>query len=699
MRLTLRTLLAYLDDRLTPTNARELGQKLAKSPFAMELAQRIKDVVRRRRLASDAAQQKLIDPNLVAEYLDDQLTPELISLLEKEVLSSDYSLAEVAATHQILGLLNDPVEIEPSLRERLGQLDPMVKQADDNHVATGTPVAGHEQWTPLQRPTDSQKRSPMILLAVMVLGWLVLLATDSHLFDSAEEPVELADAADTDRDEIDEDIAAVDPDSDVSAPDLVAADAVDAAGAGDSSTADSQPNGNEVDAAGQPVVVVETTQPTGDAGASDGNTAVPVVPETPMVAVPADPSEGADEVVPAVAASTIELTENAGVVFLDDPEQGWTRASTLALDPGQNWIQPLSDHFAVVGPPFSARLISPDGGWAMRVQGPSVLRISNREPLTVQVLEGRFLLQRFGDPDQVGAFHLETGRATLELPVPAAMTAIAVEVVPLPVLPADEVAEAESSLMPLDNHCQISVSAMEADTLVTPTSVTEGFPIPAGSTWKWTTDATATVQNASLENVIPDWALSAATAPTAIQNQLVASSRAALNAGGSIIGSLQAMAGSRNPRIAAFAVQHLTLMREVDNLVALLMTSEQEPPARQESIVGLNRIAALSPAGPAAIRKALATRLPEMDLDDAMKLILGVSRVAAEDATTSAWLVSMLEHSRGSFRELAIFNLERLTGERYGFFAMDETSRRDAAVRRWQRFLERNDGRILQPPK
>ncbi|MDG1896674.1 MAG: hypothetical protein P8J37_17360, partial [Fuerstiella sp.] len=84
MRLTLRTLLAYLDDRLPSSNARELGQKLTASPLATELADRIREVVRRRRLADDAARQKTIDANLIAEYLDDQLTPELVALIEKE---------------------------------------------------------------------------------------------------------------------------------------------------------------------------------------------------------------------------------------------------------------------------------------------------------------------------------------------------------------------------------------------------------------------------------------------------------------------------------------------------------------------------------------------------------------------------------------------------------------------------------------
>ena len=41
MRLTLRTLLAYLDDILEPTQAREIGEKLNESSFASSLVSRI----------------------------------------------------------------------------------------------------------------------------------------------------------------------------------------------------------------------------------------------------------------------------------------------------------------------------------------------------------------------------------------------------------------------------------------------------------------------------------------------------------------------------------------------------------------------------------------------------------------------------------------------------------------------------------
>ena len=52
MRLTLRTLLAYLDDTLDPAQAKTIGQKVAESSAAQELVERIKKVTRRRSLAN-----------------------------------------------------------------------------------------------------------------------------------------------------------------------------------------------------------------------------------------------------------------------------------------------------------------------------------------------------------------------------------------------------------------------------------------------------------------------------------------------------------------------------------------------------------------------------------------------------------------------------------------------------------------------
>ena len=55
LRLTLRTLLAYLDDTLAPAQAKDIGQKVAESEFAQETVERIKTVTRRRRLTAKEA--------------------------------------------------------------------------------------------------------------------------------------------------------------------------------------------------------------------------------------------------------------------------------------------------------------------------------------------------------------------------------------------------------------------------------------------------------------------------------------------------------------------------------------------------------------------------------------------------------------------------------------------------------------------
>ena len=78
MRLTLRTLLAYLDDTLEPAQAKLIGQKVAESDTAQELMARIKQVTRRRRLTTPPASGPgaKIDPNTIAEYLDNVLPAE-----------------------------------------------------------------------------------------------------------------------------------------------------------------------------------------------------------------------------------------------------------------------------------------------------------------------------------------------------------------------------------------------------------------------------------------------------------------------------------------------------------------------------------------------------------------------------------------------------------------------------------------------
>jgi hypothetical protein len=122
MRLTLRTLLAYLDDTLEPSQAKLIGQKVAESDTAQELIARIKEVTRRRRITAPTASGPgaKVDPNSIAEYLDNELSAEQLAEVEQLALSSDVHLAEIAACHQILTLvLGEQALVPPTAFKRM----------------------------------------------------------------------------------------------------------------------------------------------------------------------------------------------------------------------------------------------------------------------------------------------------------------------------------------------------------------------------------------------------------------------------------------------------------------------------------------------------------------------------------------------------------------------------------------------------
>ncbi len=728
MKLTLRTLLAYLDDRLSPGNARELGQKLATSPFATELADRIKSVVRRRRLASDSAEHKTIDGNLIAEYLDDQLTPELVALIEKEILSSDYSLAEVAATHQILGLLSDPVEISADLKTRLHKLDPgIVKEAiDDGAAATTVQPAKAGEWTPLQKQSESQKRSPMLLLAAMVLGWLGLLATDSNLFRSGDDGLVATDATgDKNGPALPQGDAGADP-----PPQVAATEAQPPTGEAAVAQTDATPSN-----AAQPTSPQPTTVPQGDAAApfaEPGRTPSPASadmadtsqpgtnsatdstsPDKTMEPTPAadssavtgdsaavtsaDAAEPVTPTPPAPPVARFELIDGNGMVALREPKQAaWAWASSLGIAPTGSWSKPLSETFATIAEPFTARVVAPNSGWSAQLLGPAVFQAVTESAPALRVVEGRLLLRRSAKEAAAG-FRLVAGRRALNVSIPDEGDVVGVEVAILPAsnLSVEPDAEESSPLFPVENNRVVRIAASDGDVHVSVDGNDTPITIPRGSEWIWDTSSdVATAGALTVNSAIPAWLFAARNPPIEMQATLIAETVAAYPKSESVTGAAMSLTTNKNPQIAEYGVRQLTLLRSVSDLVTVMLQTSDDP-TRQSAIVGLHQLVQQRPADMQRIRDALAMRLPEMELDNAMTMLQGMSRSDGQDPRTSEFLVSMLEHNRAALRAMAIFNLERLTGERRGFFVSDDTGRRDAAVRRWKRDLAKNDGRLI----
>jgi hypothetical protein len=184
MRLTLRTLIAWLDDTLTPNEVKTIGQQVSESPFAKELVERIHRVTRQRRLTVPSlAGHDLDDPNVVAAYLDNLLSPDEVADYEKKCLTSDVHLAEVASVHQILSLIGHKAKVPADARSRMYRL---IKGRETTNGPSTPPPSRPSAPTPPPKATVTEpiaawsevlpKKNPWLEKVGPAVAVLILIA-------------------------------------------------------------------------------------------------------------------------------------------------------------------------------------------------------------------------------------------------------------------------------------------------------------------------------------------------------------------------------------------------------------------------------------------------------------------------------------------------------------------------------------------
>lgn len=188
-KLTLRQVLAYLDDSLDPDQTKQVGKLIAESEAAQQLVDRIRTITRRRRVTAPAAgllgDDHTADPNFVAAYLDNQVPMEKALEFERLCIENELYLAEAAACHQILTVgSGEPVIVPPSAHQRMYGLVPgpesqPVRGAGSRVVEPRAAHRSREELGPTWHDEEEPRRNWFVPLAAMAL--LGALATLFYL--------------------------------------------------------------------------------------------------------------------------------------------------------------------------------------------------------------------------------------------------------------------------------------------------------------------------------------------------------------------------------------------------------------------------------------------------------------------------------------------------------------------------------------
>lgn len=721
MRLTLRTLLAYLDANLPSDQSTELEAKIQQSEAAQQLIARIREVQGRVRLGSPSIHGRGTggDPNSVAEYLDNRLRSEKTTEIEKICIESDMQLAEVAACHQILSqILGKPLQSPHELRQRLYGIQDLVinegqphpdadfvrPAAATNGAAVGTAEANgsHGAWYYL------------LVGALSLSITLVLLAGGTYLlggFGSAD-PQQIADQNDVGtHDPVGEGNGKsavvvphdkVPPPGDGDAPEEGPVPPLEAPGEGLAGAASSGPEGTDTEEPrimvenGAPPAPTSTSTPTDDPSAPPPPTSTPTEGAAPTE-TPAPPT--LEVAAPGPIGSVADVAGAANLVAIFDPQN--VDASRLPIDgtivSGEEYVTfPLFES-AVYASPFHFRFLG-DSHWGFAAASGAtpmtlkldqgVVRVVADQPAILNVqLNGHVESIRFEEPGtelavrssisrfpgddprsvvspHVGDYYLIKGKATLGSTAPS-----------MPLEPAKPMRWTEG--------VGIAAVDMPAPEEASPASAAAATPAEEADTVPGAPPAPST----------PEW-----VEPTKepLEEKAVADLLANLPSDRSLKLALTEIALTDDrEEMQAVAAWALCSLQYFDAALDSFRDPEQKS-YWKETLRAIRRDLPLSQESAEALRTAVENKYP-VDAEIVWSMLLGFSpdQLAAGGASE---LVTSLEHPDQTVRVLAFLDLWEITGITHGYRPEVVENRRRSYVIRWQGTLRNGDVRYLHPP-
>ncbi|RLS43963.1 MAG: hypothetical protein DWH81_01690 [Planctomycetota bacterium] len=714
MRLTLRALLAYLDDVLEPATLKEIGVRVSESPSASATVARIKEVIRRRRISAPelTGSGSAPDPNLVAEYLDNTLSPDTVPALEKLCLDSDMHLAEVASSHQILtAVLGEPVEVPLATRERMYALvtpTPLVGDAPppksgvhnklrdsaimDTSPALEAEVTGGRPVMPdYLKPAKGRNLVVLLVSGCVALGWILWVLNDQGVFSSRQANVasnekaapvvggavhEPTSAPHHDHEKASTPVEGLANHDDEPVEPLVAATE-------SSPVPEPDADGSPTD---QSLARNETTAPQ---SAIDEPAAVMSDPAAPDVKTPEavglSPQPEPAPPAPATNPFPAMMYSNAeGILLVRDRESGaWNVLPRRAL---------VRDGDEIASPvPFQAEFTVESSALAVTLHRGTRVRLepgTGAELFKIYVDRGRVSIERSAggehpEPISMG-LSIRGQNAQIALNEPGTMCGIEVEQrVPFGRRPDPLLLIPGGGFYVTSGNVAFSWNGGPAVNVGADVGWA-GWPVPPNP------------MVAGPQRPIPNWLTPEGIPQTNADRKGVQMFEKEFNVDQTVDMSIPSLVMDRREMISTYATSTLGLVDDIPMLVKALQSEHEK--TRQAAISSLRSWLPTDPNNTTRLEQEVARIFPEDSVADVVDLLWGYSRDDGKDVIISQKLVAFMDHKQIAVRELAFYYVSQITPRTsaHGYRPSLADSPRHAALVGWRNLLEKNGGQLVK---